>query len=128
MDRTAPKGRTAAALAAHLARTLVALLLCTCFAATAREPPADPEVPQTTAEARPTAEKSAEFKPPPGFLTQKRRGLVVYCRREAVLGTRFKAEKCYDRDGIEDLMRAEREKLELLDKVRNCGVGSCQIG
>ena len=115
-------------LAARLARTSIALLVCACFAIAAEEPPADPEAPQTTAESKPAAEETVEFKPPPGFRARKHGDLTVYCRREDVLGSRFKAEKCYDRAGIEELKRAELEKTEMLERMRQCGVGSCNAG
>jgi len=53
-----------------------------------------------SADAAAPAESAADeakkpFKPPPGFQTRKRGELVLYCKRDATLGTRFKTEKCY---------------------------------
>jgi hypothetical protein len=126
--RAEPGNRKKAMLAARLAITPVALLSCVCLAAVAGEEPADPAAPQTAAEAGPSAEETAEFKPPPGFRPKKRGELTVYCRREAVLGSRFKAERCYDQAGIEELQRAELENAEMLERIRNCAVGSCNAG
>jgi hypothetical protein len=120
--------RSEALLAARLARTLAALLFCVCLAAVAGEEPADPAGPEDTARAEPAAEKTVEFKPPPGFRPKRHGDLILYCRREEVLGSRFKAEKCYDEAGIEELKRAELEKAEMTERIRQCSVGSCNTG
>ena len=65
--------------------------------------------------------KTAEAKPftlPPGFHARKRGKFVLYCRKEDVIGTRFHAEKCYDKDGIDQLMLAQREERAKLDQAR----------
>ena len=104
-----------------------ALLVCACFAASAAEPPPDPEASKSAAAAKPAARESGDFKPPPGFRAQKRRGLTPYCRKEAELGSRFKSEKCYDEAGIKDLQRAERETEEMMNRISNCAAGTCPI-
>lgn len=128
MYRAGPHGIDAGMHAARAAKTALALLLCACFAAGADEPAAEPEAQQTVAEANPAAEESKEFKPPPGYRRKQHGDVTLYCRREAVLGSRFKAEKCYDQAGVEALQRAERENLETLERIRNCSVGSCPGG
>jgi len=114
-------------IAAKWVNTPVALLLCACLAAAAEEPPPNPTPSKASAETEPAAEESGEFKAPPGFKTKKRGALTLYCRREDVLGSRFKAEKCYDEAGVKELERAKREAEDLMNKIRNCGVGTCGI-
>lgn len=115
-------------LTESLARTPITLLACACFAVAAEEPPADPEASQPAAESKRAAEETIEFKSPPGFRPRKHGDVMLYCRREAVLGSRFKAEKCYDQAGVKELLRAEREKSEMMDRIQNCAVGSCPAG
>ncbi len=98
------------------------------LAAGAEEPPAKSEAPQESAEAKPDAEATPEFKPPPGFRPRKRGETLVYCRKEAVLGTRFPAEKCYDRAGLRELKRSEHEQRELLERIRACTGNNCSAG
>jgi hypothetical protein len=62
--------------------------------------------------------KEKEFTPPPGFRPRKRGGFTVYCRREEPKGTRFPAEVCYDEQGIREMLQAQREDLEMVDKMR----------
>ena len=75
--------------------------------------------------ARTAAPATPEFKPPPGFRTKKRGQQALYCRREAVLGSRFAAEKCYDEAGIREIKRAEVEQKETLERIRACKTSSC---
>src|SRR5512134_2241375 len=106
-------------LVARLVKTTIALLACACFAAAAQEPPTESKAPQKDAETEPAAEAVVEFQPPPGFRVKKHGDATLYCRRETVLGSRFKAEKCYDQAGVEEIMRAEHESKGLVDKIRN---------
>jgi hypothetical protein len=103
-----------------------ALLFHWTSAANTEEPPAKSEAPATSAEAKPAAETTPAFKPPPGFRTRKRGELVLYCRREAVLGSRFPAEKCYDEAGVRDIERAKAEEKDMLEHIRACG-RACDI-
>jgi hypothetical protein len=116
-------------LSPRLAKTPAIFLYWVCLAAAAGEEPVDPaaEPVATESETKPAAEKAAEFKPP-GFRAKKHGDVTLYCRRETVLGSRFKAEKCYDQAGVEEILRAESENKEILDKIRNCGVGTCPGG
>jgi hypothetical protein len=70
-------------------------------------------------------EKTEEFKPPPGFATKKRGEVVVYCMRDSTVGTRFKTEKCYSRDQLQDYLLAQEENKRNIDRIRNtCGGGT----
>jgi hypothetical protein len=74
----------------------------------------------------PTASTAAaaerELVLPPGFKPKKRGKFVVYCKRDAVLGTRMPAEHCYDEEGIRAMLRAQAEDREKVDQMRRiCG-------
>ena len=55
---------------------------------------------------------------PPGFKPKKRGKYTLYCRKETVMGTRFPAERCYDEDGIRQLVLALREEQTKIDQLR----------
>lgn len=112
----------------RLVRTAAALFLCACFSAAAEEPPAPPEASKASAETKTDAEETEAFKVPPGYRIKKTGELTLYCRREDVLGSRFKAEKCYDEAGVKALERARRENEEMMNRIENCAVGTCPIG
>jgi hypothetical protein len=97
---------------ASVALLAAALLFYWSSAASPEDPPAKTEA-------------TSEFKAPPGFRTKKRGDLVLYCRREAVLGSRFAAEKCYDEAGVREIKRAEVEQKEALERIRACSGSSC---
>ena len=69
--------------------------------------------------------KDEAFKPPPGFQTKKRGDLVLYCKKDTTVGTRFKTEKCYDEAQLREyLLALEQQKLDV-DRIRGtCGGGS----
>lgn len=98
------------------------------LAAVADEPPAKSDASQASAITKPGAETGGTFKPPPGFRARKRGSLVLYCRKEPVMGSRFPAEKCYDEAGLRELKRAELERTEMLERMRACTTGSCSTG
>jgi hypothetical protein len=71
------------------------------------------------------AAKKQEFKPPPGFSTKKRGELVLYCKKDATIGTRFKTEKCYSEDQVRDYLLAQEENKRNIDRIqRTCGSGT----
>jgi len=86
---------------------------------------ADAEAPATAA-----AESERELILPPGFKPKKRGKFVVYCKKDAVLGTRMAAERCYDEEGIRAMLRAQEEDREKVDQMRRiCGsMESCGSG
>ena len=108
-----------------MAKTTVALLFCATVAAMAGEPPAKPEASSASAEAKPDAAATPAFKPPPGFRPKKHGDVTLYCRREAVLGSRFPAEKCYDEAGLHAIKLAELEQKEALERMRACSGSAC---
>jgi hypothetical protein len=106
------------------ARVGAALFLSVSVAAIADEPPVKPEA-VASAEVEPDAAQSKPFKPPPGFKPKKHGDVILYCRREAVLGSRFPAEKCYDKAGLHAIKLAELEQKEMLERMRACSGASC---
>jgi hypothetical protein len=94
-------------------------------AAAEAQAPADVE-PETVAKAD-AAEEDGEFRIPPGFRVKTRGEFTLYCRKEAVMGTRFPVEKCYDESGIREYLRAQREDQQKVDQMRRIcsSVGSC---
>ena len=71
------------------------------------------------------AAKKEEFKPPLGFSTKKRGALVLYCKKDATVGTRFKTEQCYSEDQVRDYLLTQEENKRNIDRIRStCGSGS----
>ena len=74
------------------------------------------------ADAAVAADESAEFTIPPGFREKKRGQFTLYCRKESKVGTRFPEEKCYDENGIREMLRAQAQDREKFDQLRRvCG-------
>lgn len=69
----------------------------------------------------PTAEASATkdlgFELPPGFKAVKRGEIVVYCYKDATVGTRFKTRKCYNEEQLRVYILASesQQRFPLLD-------------
>ncbi len=62
------------------------------------------------------------FTPPPGWREKKRGQYTVYCRKQSVQGTRVPKEVCYDEEGINAMLAAQREDREKVDQLRRvCG-------
>lgn len=72
--------------------------------------------------------KPEEFKPPPGFLVKKRGSVVLYCKQDTTVGTRFKTEKCYSEAQVRDYLIAQQENKRDIDRIRaTCSSGAGQI-
>lgn len=65
------------------------------------------------------AARKEEFKPPQGFVTRKRGQLVMYCKKDATVGTRFKSEQCYTEDQVRDYMLTQAENKRNIDRIRS---------
>jgi hypothetical protein len=88
------------------------------------EPPAAQPVAQSAEEASAeAAEAEEEFRIPPGFRQKKRGKYLVYCRKEKSIGTRFETEKCYDEEGLREMVRAQQEDQTLIDQTRRICAG-----
>ena len=69
---------------------------------------------------------SEEFKPPHGFRIKKRGDEVLYCQRDATVGTRFKTEKCYNEEQLRTYMMVTAAQRRDVDRIKtNCGGGPC---
>ena len=116
-------------------KSIVAMAMClTTFATLAQD--------SAVAEKAPNADKSSDkapepaataavnskddtFKPPPGFQTKKRGELVLYCKKDATIGTRFKTEKCYDEAQMREYLLALELQQQDVDRIRaTCGGGT----
>ncbi len=86
------------------------------------------ETAQPATDAETVAETKKPLKPPPGFKLKRRGKFLLYCKREAPMGSRLKAETCYD----EDQMRAYLLELEAgkvdIDRTRAICSNPCVCG
>lgn len=88
----------------------------------------------TTAAAKPVAaaeadaDKARGFKLPPGFYTKKRGKYVLYCKRDAAMGTRLKSETCYDEPQMRDYLLALAENKRDIDRIRATCATLCACG
>jgi hypothetical protein len=69
----------------------------------------------TTAEA--SATKDLGFELPPGFKAVKRGEIVVFCYKDATVGTRFKTRKCYNEEQLRVYILASesQQRFPLMD-------------
>ena len=95
-------------------------------AAPAEDEPTDAK-PADAAASAVANDEDDNFVLPPGFKPMKRGKYTLYCRKESVMGTRLPAQKCYDEDGIRQLVQSLREEREKIDQMRRiCGQhGAC---
>jgi hypothetical protein len=118
-----------------MSKIIVALAIClTTFATLAQDSGVAEKAPDAekssdkAAESAPTAaanSKADAFKPPPGFQTRKRGDLVLYCKKDATIGTRFKTEKCYDEAQMRGYLLALELQQQDVDRIRaTCGGGT----
>lgn len=78
------------------------------------------------ASATPAAEKKPQFKPPPGYRAKIHGWDIVYCRKEAVLGSRFPKEICMTEAELKAYLAANEEMRRNKDQSsRVCGGNSC---
>ena len=90
-------------------------------AATTAAPAADNPTDANPADAAASAVAKGDdddFALPPGFKPMKRGKFTLYCRKESVMGTRLPTQKCYDEDGIRQLVQLLREERERIDQMR----------
>jgi len=65
------------------------------------------------------AARKEEFKPPLGFAKRKRGQLVMYCKKDTTVGTRFKSEQCFTEDQVRDYMLTQAENKRDIDRIRS---------
>lgn len=93
------------------------------------EPP-DPatEAAKPEAAADSGAEKEEPLAPPPGFKLKRHGKFLLYCKREAPMGTRLKSETCYDEQQMRDyLLALEQGKVDI-DRTRAVCSNPCVCG
>ena len=74
-----------------------------------------------------TGESRAVVERSPHLEAFRARGYeVLYCQRDATVGTRFKTEKCYNEEQLRTYMMVTEAQRRDLDRIRtNCGGGPC---
>ena len=76
----------------------------------------------------PEAKKEKELTLPPGFREKKYGKHVLYCKKEAQMGTRVKTETCFDEQQMRDyLLALETNKVDI-DRVRAICSNPCVCG
>jgi hypothetical protein len=90
---------------------------------------ADPPKADLAKDAPPAlAAADEEFKPPQGFRKKTRGKLVVYCRREAPMGTRVKLESCYDENQMREYLLYLQQAKQDVDHIRGTCANVCVCG
>ena len=122
-----------------MSKLMFAFALCFVTASTfAQAPAAGDETPAAdqskaaTAASQAAATEAAavekEFKPPVGFIPKKRGALVLYCKKDSTIGTRFQTEKCYSEAQVRDYIIAQQENKRDIDRVRStCSSGVAEV-
>lgn len=79
-----------------------------------------PAAEQSTDQAAPqaAATKEKEFQPPPGFKRKKFGDKLLYCKKDADIGSRFKTEKCFDEAQMRDFILAQEQSNRDFDRAR----------
>lgn len=101
------------------------IILGDAAAFTADPPKAQSNESKTTATA---AKESKELKLPPGWKQKKRGKFILYCKKEAPMGTRLKSETCYDEDGMRNYILALQEEKANVDRIRSTCSNQCTCG
>jgi hypothetical protein len=120
-----------------MSKLTIAFALCFVTASTfAQAPAAGDETPAgdqsktatATSQATEAAAEEKEFKPPVGFIPKKRGALVLYCKKDSTIGTRFQTEKCYSEAQVRDYIIAQQENKRDIDRVRStCSSGVAEV-
>jgi hypothetical protein len=91
--------------------------------------PPKPEAPKADAAAdAKAADASQELKLPPGWKKKKRGKFILYCKKEAPLGTRIKADTCYDEENMRNYILALEEGKADVDRIRSTCSSLCACG
>ena len=81
------------------------------------KPQDDAVASERSAKAEASATKDLGFELPPGFKAVKRGEIVVYCYKDATVGTRFKTRKCYNEEQLRVYLLASesQQRFPLMD-------------
>jgi hypothetical protein len=117
--------RTATMLLATILGSVTGVAWATLMASDPAPTQADEAKPEaaTTAQA-----KDEELKLPPGFKKVKRGKFILYCKKETPLGTRFKADRCFDEAGMRDYILALEQTKGDVDRIRSVCSNVCVCG
>ena len=69
-------------------------------------------------------DKKPQFKPPPGYKVKINGWDIVYCRKEAVLGSRFKKEICMTEAELKAYLASQDEMRRNKDQTSRVCVGT----
>jgi hypothetical protein len=69
-------------------------------------------------------DKKPQFKPPPGYKVKINGWDIVYCRKEAVLGSRFKKEICMTEAELKAYLASQDEMRRNKDQSSRVCVGA----
>jgi hypothetical protein len=69
-------------------------------------------------------DKKPQFKPPPGYKVKIHGWDIVYCRKEAVLGSRFKKEICMTEVELKAYLASQDEMRRNKDQSSRVCVGA----
>jgi hypothetical protein len=86
----------------------------------------DAAKPQPAAE--PVAKEEKPLAPPPGFRMKQRGKHLLYCKKEAPMGTRLKSETCFDERQMRDYLLALDAGKAELDRARAVCSSGCSCG
>lgn len=91
------------------------------------EPP-KPESAKAAPASETTAKASQELKLPPGWKKKKRGKFILYCKKEAPMGTRLQSETCYDEPNMRNYILALQESKSDIDRIRSTCSNICTCG
>lgn len=74
------------------------------------------------------AAETKELKLPPGWRKKKRGKYVLFCKKEAPMGTRIKADTCYDEKNMRNYILAMEENKGDIDRIRSTCANQCACG
>ncbi len=91
------------------------------------EPP-KPESAKAAPASETTAKAGQELKLPPGWKKKKRGKFILYCKKEAPMGTRLQSETCYDEPNMRNYILALQESKSDIDRIRSTCSNICTCG
>jgi len=60
-----------------------------------------------------------------GYKPETQKGVTLYCRRDADLGSRFETKKCVNQDQLEQEINARQDVRNMLGKAATCTGAHC---
>ena len=109
---------------------MLTLIALTMLAGCASQEPAKESLKPAQAAAQPAPaaapmalanEKTRKFSVPSGYKSRGKGALIVYCRKDTILGSRFPTESCYTEAQIRELEASAAVTRREVDKGAICG-------